>query len=183
MQGNHVLDALTRDLAYACRMMRRGPGFTATAILTLALGIGATTAIFTVVSGVLLRPLPFPEPEWLVSIREEQAHGPNDFLGSPEVVEWIKHSRTMSRIGAFFNCSVLIVRRGLAPVAIGEAIGLAAALALNRVIASMLFHIATTDALTYIGVGVFWSMVGAAACYIPARRAIKFDPVEALRCE
>jgi len=76
VQGNHVQDALTRDLAYACRMMRRGPGFTATAILTLALGIGATTAIFTVVSGVLLRPLPFPEPEWLVSIREEQAHGP-----------------------------------------------------------------------------------------------------------
>jgi putative ABC transport system permease protein len=76
-----------------------------------------------------------------------------------------------------------IVGRGLLPVVIGEAAGLGAALALNRVIASMLFHVTTTDAGTYSAVAVIWSVVGAAACYIPARRAMKLDPLGALRCE
>lgn len=108
-RGLPWLETLARDVAYGFRMMRRSPGFTATVILTLALGIGATTAIFTVVSGVLLRPLPFREPERLVSIREEQTHGLIDFIGSTEVVEWMKHSRTMSGIGAYFDCSVNLV--------------------------------------------------------------------------
>ncbi len=59
---------LWNDLKYALRQLRRAPGFALTAVLTLALGIGATTAIFSVVEGVLLRPLPFPEPGRLVSL-------------------------------------------------------------------------------------------------------------------
>jgi predicted permease len=64
----HVLADLSRDLRYAARMWWKQPGFAGVAILTLALGIGATTAIFSVVYGVLLKPLPFDEPEGLVAV-------------------------------------------------------------------------------------------------------------------
>ncbi len=100
------LDSLRQDLRYSLRTIARNPGFAATVALTLGLGIGATTAIFTVVSGVLLRPLPFPQPERLVSIQQDFGNGPNVFVGSPAVVEWQKHSRTLSQVAAYFDCSV-----------------------------------------------------------------------------
>ncbi len=97
------LDDLRRDLRHAVRTLARTPAFTAVAVLTLALGIGANTAIFSIVNGVLLRPLPYPKPEQLLYFTTQfPAQGFLHFwVSPPEYLEFQRLNRSFSDVGAY----------------------------------------------------------------------------------
>jgi len=96
------LDECARDFRYALRMLQRSPGFTAVAVLTLALGIGANTAIFSVVDAILLRPLPYPEPERLVRIWESSRKhdSPRNVVNPLNFLDWRDHSQSFESMAA-----------------------------------------------------------------------------------
>ena len=95
---------LLRDIRYALRQLRNSPGFTLTAVLTLAFGIGATTAIFSIVEGVLLRPLPFADPGRLVILGdaiEGAGMELNPSVPAPEFVTYARDTHGFSSTGAY----------------------------------------------------------------------------------
>lgn len=90
-----------QDVRYGLRVLRKNPGFTAVAVLTLALGIGANSALFSVVNGVLLNPLPFPNPHELVAVYSRTGTFEESSISYPNFLDWQKDNHSFAYLGAF----------------------------------------------------------------------------------
>ena len=287
-----MLRDLLRDLSFGIRILLKSKGFTIVTVLSLALGIGANTAIFSVINTLVLNPLPYKDPARLMVVWETNRHLGPEMWDRNEVaignfLDWRSRNQVFDQLGLFsistvtgkfheprrahcFGCSEydpsirnqvfsidkdqpvfdimtmeqrlaksvassrfvmlllgtfsilalglaavgiygvmaylvsqrtqeigvrmalgaqkrdvlkLVVGKGMALAVIGTAIGLVASLALTRLMRSLLFEVTPNDWLTFVIVSVALLTVALLACYIPARRATKVDPLIALRYE
>jgi putative ABC transport system permease protein len=101
VRSEQFFENLLQDIRYAIRMLRRSPGFTATAIAALALGIGANTAIFTVVNTVLLQPLAYPQPDRLVQLELSSAEGNSNVTSIPKYAIWREQTQVFQDVAAY----------------------------------------------------------------------------------
>src|SRR4030095_12210188 len=98
---------VTQDVRFAARMLWKNPGFTAVAILALALGIGANTAIFSVVQAVLLRPLPYADPRRIVELKETPL-GRLQSIAPPNFADWKGQARSFESMAAYNDAAATL---------------------------------------------------------------------------
>lgn len=244
-----VLENLGRDLKFSLRTLTRNPGFTCVAVLTIALGIGANTAMFSVVQGVLLAPLPFPQADRLVFVWQNRpgvpqleasypnfaiesvvhASSPDQPLYGVKTIDEVISESMSSRnlpimlLGAFAGLALLlasvgiygvvsysvarrtqeigirmalganrnsifrmIVNQAMHMAGAGLLVGIVAAIALVRLLPSfshLLYGVRQWDPLTILGSSAVLLTSAVLACYVPARRAMRTDPMDSLRSE
>ena len=281
------MSTLLHDLRYASRLLLKHRGFTAVAVIAIALGIGANTAIFSLVNGVLLRPLPYPDSQRIVGFEGvNPAQGVNaSNISFPDFVDWSKQSELFAASAAFYTGNAnlaaenaeperdplalsepvrkaiwrvdsdqpmwkirsveflvqrsiadrkfllalmvifaglaltlsviglygvisylvqqrtqeigirmalgaqarhilgLILKQGVTLVSIGLALGLVAAFFMTRLMSHMLFGISATDPWTFAVISLLLGAIALLACYFPARRAARLEPMNALAHE
>jgi len=111
-RGIGFLETLLSDVRYAFRTLRKSASFSVVAILTLALGIGANTAIFSVVQGVVLAPLPYPQPDRLVRVWENNPRFPRVWVSYPNFLDWQRTARSFQQMAAFWDQGVDLTSPG-----------------------------------------------------------------------
>ena len=116
------MHTLIEDIRYGLRSLRKNPGFTAVALLTLALGIGANTAVFSIVNGVLLNSLPFHDPDKLVVLFESKPHFNKGSISYPNFLDWHRDNRAFTSIAAYRPDSFSLTGTGESEQVRGEMI-------------------------------------------------------------
>ncbi|HZS06018.1 MAG TPA: ABC transporter permease [Blastocatellia bacterium] len=112
LQPKRLEDEMFQDLRFGIRMLLKNPGFTAVIVLTLALGIGANAALFSVVNGVLLSPLPFPQPERLVMLHQSKPNFEQGAIPYPNFRDWQKDNQTFSAMAIMRGFSFSLTGAG-----------------------------------------------------------------------
>jgi predicted permease len=114
------METLLQDLRYGFRMLLKSPAFTAVAVVTLALGVGANTALFSVINGVLLSPLPFPQPDQLVTVHENKPNFEGGSVSYPNFRDWQKDNHTFASLAVARGSAFSLTGIGEAEQVTGE---------------------------------------------------------------
>ncbi|MEP6778846.1 MAG: hypothetical protein ABJC26_03080 [Gemmatimonadaceae bacterium] len=158
---------LLDDVRYALRGLARRPAFGAIAIVTLALRIGANTAIFSAIDALLLRALPFEKPDRLVDVTL-LAPGEGDTQWSwGKAQVFLEAQRSYQSVALYATLGIVI--------------DVPAAYAATGVLGAGLFNVSTTDPATYVAIVLLVSVAALVASWLPARVAVRVDPIIALR--
>jgi predicted permease len=116
VRGTRVIEEIVRDVRYACRVLRKSPGFTFAAIASLALGIGATTAIFSLIDAAMLKSLPVREPERLIELLTDRGKGqPYNSFSGPALAYFRDHATTLDGVIASHTTRFFVVVDNAAP--------------------------------------------------------------------
>src|SRR6266545_3186736 len=110
--GGRPMQTIWQDLRYGARMLLKNPGFTLIAVITLALGIGANAALFSVVNGVLLNPLPFPQPEQLIALNQSKPNFPRGAIPYPNFRDWQRENQTFAAMAISRRASFSLLGAG-----------------------------------------------------------------------
>jgi predicted permease len=114
IRGGGIMETLWQDLRYGVRMLLKNPAFTALVVVTLAVGIGANAALFSVVNGVLLNPLPYPQPEQLVTLHQSKPNFETGAIPYPNFLDWQKENQTFAAMAISRGSSFSLIGTGQA---------------------------------------------------------------------